>query len=42
MSDAARQILVLTKSDDEPVSFTPVRTEADRIEKCVPLAAHAI
>jgi hypothetical protein len=31
-----------TKSNEEPRSFTPVRTEADRIEKCVPLAAHAI
>ena len=33
MSDAARQILVLTKSDDEPTSFTSVRTEADRIQR---------
>jgi hypothetical protein len=30
------------KNDDDPTCFTPVRTEADLIERCAPLAAHAI
>ena len=29
--DAARERLVLTKTDEEPTSFTSVRTEADLI-----------
>jgi hypothetical protein len=31
MSDAARQILVLTKNADDPTSFTSVGNEADRV-----------
>ncbi len=29
MSDAAREILVLTKNDEDLTSLTPVRSEAD-------------
>jgi len=31
MSDAAREIMVLTKNDDEPISFPPVGNEAHLI-----------
>jgi hypothetical protein len=34
MSDAAREIMVLTKNDGEPTSFTPVGNCADSREVC--------
>jgi hypothetical protein len=30
------------KTDDEPPSFTPPGNEADRLQRCEPLATHTI
>jgi hypothetical protein len=33
---------LVTKSDEEPTSFTPVGNEADRMQRSEHLAAHTI